>query len=82
MEPLVWSFVDETAEAGVSYSYWVKPYQEFFSNDGVNKWEGQGYFGQLESGDLPVPPYRVREYSKHDIVRKRLPLDGEPGSPS
>ena len=81
VEPLVWSFLDETAEAGVSYSYWVKPYQEFFSNDGVNKWEGQGYFGQLESGDLPVPPYRVREYSNHDIVRKRLPLDGEPGSP-
>ena len=80
VEALTWAFVDETAEAGVSYSYWIKPYQEFFSTDGVNKWVGD--IEEIEDGNSSEPDNRVREYSKHGIVRKRLPLDGEPGSPT
>ena len=80
VNPLAWSFVDETAEAGVSYSYWIKPYQEFFSTDGVNKWSGN--IRDIENGDIPEPSQRVREYGKHDTVEIRLPLDGGPGSPT
>ena len=80
VEPIAWSFVDETAEAGVSYSYWIKPYEEFFSEDGVNRWNGD--VTEIAAGDILEPNQRVRDYGKHDIVRIRLPLDGEPGSPT
>ena len=73
------SWVDETVQPGVSYHYTIRPYQEFFSEDGVTAWYG---LAENVVGTADEPSQRARVYGRSSVVLHRIAGAGEPGSPA
>ncbi len=76
-----WSWTDTTAERGVSYSYVIRPYQEFYSNDGstIANVDAFDVRDEIET----EPPHRVRTHGNNygfTPIRHRIPHPDEPGA--
>ena len=76
-----WSWTDTTAERGVSYSYVIRPYQEFYSNDGSTIANVNAF--DVRDGNEMEPPHRVRTHGNNygfTPIRHRIPHPDEPGA--
>ena len=80
MSPESWTWTDETADRGVSYLYTIKPYYEFYSDDGSSVWSG--VLGEVISGEITAPAHRVRIYGRASNVSHRMPHPEQPGTPT
>ena len=80
------NWVDESAQPGVSYRYTITPFQVYFSDDGVTVWEAGGA-GEVNTQHIIGDPsqhreHRVRIHGDMTMVKHRLPLAGEPATPT